>query len=282
MDTLKTVIKRDTLVIRNLSPTDKIQQQTTVETITYKNETDCWLNLCNCKILSDLFWPFTILIIVFIFQKQFKAFIGNIGDRIKKGDKIKVGPRGLEISQELSSQEINIKAENEYDVIQDIKETTNTIEPTVTKDEFIPKYLHIERRIFEVFMKYLYPKFRILSNRRIKGYEYDLIIETGDYKEFDYILEVKYYPYKFSKIGLQNIAIKLDFLLQIYKDSVNRKVKPILIIVINQDFDEGNISEIREYINKPIKNKEYINLFVIRENEIENLDKYKIFNLFDL
>jgi anti-anti-sigma regulatory factor len=59
-------------------------------------------------------------------------------------------------------------------------------------------------------------------------------------------------------------------------------VKPILIIVINQDFDEGNISEIREYINKPIKNKEYINLFVIRENEIENLDKYKIFNLFDL
>lgn len=69
MDTVKVTLTKDTIVTANVKT---ITQKTFVETIEPKN---CWHKICDCKIISDLVWPLTILIILIIlllFYKRIK------------------------------------------------------------------------------------------------------------------------------------------------------------------------------------------------------------------
>jgi len=278
MDTLTTTIKRDTVFLTKDTLRNPVSERhITTETTTHKRDSDCFLNLCDCKLLSDLIWPLTVLIILFSFKKQFQKIIDSIGDRIKKGAKFKFGKDGIELGQELSESELNEKAEKEYKEI--IKESaTEQTEKTspITKTEFVPNYLHVERQIFEVLLKSLYPRYKILSNRRIGRYEYDLIIDTLDNKDFDYVIEVKYYPNGISKMGLQDISLKLNFMTNDYKDSTNKLGKPALIIVTNQGINTEMLTDTYKHLNEPFKDKNYIKLLMIKQSDIEKLTRSKI------
>lgn len=274
MDTLKTITKKDTILtskdtLKNIVSERNISTETTI----YNEPNNCLFNLCDCKLLSDILWPLTVLIILFTFKKQVQKIIDSIGDRIKKGDTVKLGRDGIEIGQELNTQEVKEKAEKEY------KETVDeeTEKKTSTqKTEFVPKYLSIERRIFEILLKFLYPKYRILSNRRIQNYEYDLIIETFENKDYDYIIEIKYLLNKPNKLKLEEISLNLSFMTTVYENNFNRIANPALIIVTNDDFNDEIQAEIYKHINTPFKNKDYIRLLIIKQNDIEYLTRAQI------
>jgi hypothetical protein len=278
MDTLTTTIKKDTVFVTKDTAKNTISERhITSETTTHKGDSDCFLNLCDCKLLSDLLWPLTVLIILFVFKNQVQKIVDSIGDRIKKGAKVKLGRDGIEIGQEMSETEQKEKAEEEYKTT--IKETATVeqTEQTISKTEFIPKYLGIERRIFEVLLKALYPRYKILSNRRIGLHEYDLIIDTLDNLDFDYIIEVKYYPNaNFTKNKLQDIALKLSFMKQDYQSTTGKFAKPALIVVTNKDFDVDVKAEILKQINEPFNDKKYIKLLMVKQDDIENLKRNKI------
>lgn len=279
---MKTIVKHDTIInrkdtLKNLSS----ERHITIETTTSKEQNDCLFNLCDCKLISDLLWPLTVLIIFFVVRKQLKKIIDSIGDRIKRGDKIKLSRDGIEISQELSYQEVNKKAEKEFEEV--VKnEDKEAIKKTIHKEEYVPKYIEIERKIFEVLLKNLYPDYRILSNRRLQGYEYDLIIETKEHKEHDFILEVKYFPIRFNKNNLNDIGIKLDLMAQVYKNTVERKVKPILLIILKTETKmESESNEAFTYVNTPFKDKNHVKVVVINENDIEILNRANIIDILD-
>lgn len=278
MDTLTTTIKKDTVFVTKDTVNNTVSERhIATETTTHKGEGNCFLNLCDCKLLSDLIWPITVLIILFSFKKQVQKIIDNVGDRIKKGAKFKFSKDGIELGQELSESELNEKAEKEYK--ETVKETPveqNVKTPPITQTEFVPSYLHIERQIFEVLLKALYPRYKILSNRRIGRFEYDLIIDTLDNKEFDYVIEVKYYPNGFNKTGLQDISLKLNFMTTAYKDNTNRLGEPALIIVTNQDFTSEMVADTYKHINEPFKDKNYIKLLMVKQADIEKLTRSKI------
>lgn len=280
---MKKIVKHETLINKKDSlKKPYYERHMTIETITSKEQNDCIFNLCDCNLLSNLLWPLTVLIIFFVIRKQLKKIIDSIGDRIKKGDKIKFGTAGIEISQELNSQEVNKKAEKEFEEFVENEESDTNIIKTISKKEYIPKYIEIERKIFEVLLKNLYPDYRILSNRRLQGYEYDLIIETKEHREHDFILEVKYLPNKFNKNNLKDIGIKLDLMAQVYKNTVERKVKPILFIILKSETKmESKSSEVFNYINTPFKDKNHIKVVVINQNEIESLNRVSIIDILD-
>ena len=278
MDTFTTTIKKDTVFVTQDTVKNTLSERhITTETTTHKGDSDCFLNICDCKLLSDLIWPLTVLIILFSFKRQFQKIIDSIGDRIKKGAKFKFGKDGIELGQELSESELNEKAEKEYKeaVNKTSTEQTKNTQP-ITQKEFVPNYLHIERRIFEVLLKSLYPRYKILSNRRIGRYEYDLIIDTLDNKDFDYVIEVKYYPNGFNNKWLQDISLKLNFMTDTYKDSTDKLGKPALIIVTNQDINSYMIADTFKHINEPFKDKNHIKLLIVNQTDIEKLTRSKI------
>ncbi|NVN96012.1 MAG: hypothetical protein HXX18_12090 [Bacteroidetes bacterium] len=86
-------IKIDTLItIIN----DTINHTAIIEITKSNNCDDYWINLCDCKLISDLIWPITVLIIILLFYKKIRNLLNNIGTRAKK---IKVGAIELELEE---------------------------------------------------------------------------------------------------------------------------------------------------------------------------------------
>lgn len=278
MDTTEVVIKTDTLIVSKDSSNRESRNYNSIETITLKESKSFSDYFCNCSILHDLIWPITILVIILLFRKKVKNLLDNVGDRVKKGHGFKVGPGGFEMSQELSNQEKNIKAENEFRSIEINQESSQ--HGNITREEFIPKYFQIERRLFEVLLKNLYPEYRVLSNRKIQGYEFDLIIENP--RGRDYIAEVKYFPKNFSKISLRDVSSSLDIRAQVYKNTVQKAVKPILFLITNQETKVyGNIDEVFDYVNAPFTDKKYITVVVLLQSDIEQLNRLRIIDILE-
>jgi hypothetical protein len=278
MDTLTTIIKKDTdFVIKDTLKNTLSERHITTETTTHKGDNNCFFNLCDCKLLSDLLWPLTVVLIIFVFKKQVQKIVDIIGDRIKNGSKFKFGRDGIEIGQELSESQQKEKAEEEYKTTIKEPRTAEQSEQTISMNDFIPKYLGIERRIFEVLLKALYPLYKIMSNRKIGIYEYDLIIDTLDKKDYDYIIEVKYYPNaNFTKHELQDIAIKLNNMRQEYQRTADKQAKPAVIIVINKNIDSDVKAEIFKQLNEPFNDKKYIKLLMVTQDDIKNLTRSNI------
>ena len=106
MDTTKITTQTDSIFKIGDSTTS---HHRTFETIK-QNDCDCWTNVCDCKLLSDLIWPITILLIILIFYRRILTLLTIIGDRAKR---IKVG--GIEVELE----ELNKKTEVLEKIISD-------------------------------------------------------------------------------------------------------------------------------------------------------------------
>lgn len=279
MDTTKVIFKNDTIVSTKDSLGKSFKKTKSIETITIKDSDSAWDSLCNCPLIGGLIWPFTLLIIILLFYKQIRTLIKDIGVRIKRGDKIKIGPSGLEMSQELDKEDLKSKAEKEYN--ETVKDQGNIEQEKLNKEDFIPKYIAIERQLFNVLLKVLYPAYRILSNRRMQGYEFDLIIETLGKKDHDYIAEVKYFPKQINKSVLQNISLQLDFLKQVYENTTNKKARPILFLVLGNEMKVDENLDVFEHVNQPFKDKNYIRTVLINQNDIENLNSIRIMDILE-
>ena len=78
MDSTKIVKIFDTSINRK----DTLVKHTiTVETT---KKCDCTFNWCDCKLLSDLIWPITILILTAVFYRKIRNLLGHITGRAKR------------------------------------------------------------------------------------------------------------------------------------------------------------------------------------------------------
>lgn len=280
MDTTKTIIQFDTLLSSQDTLGNNYKEISKYKTVTVKEQTvnNCF-NFCDCDLINNLIWPVTIIFIILLFFKPIRELLKNIGNRVKRGDGFKIGPSWFEMSREMNDREIKVKAEKEFEETVKSEEAQS---PEIKEEEFIPKYFGIERRIFNLLLKHLYPEYRILSNRTMQGYEYDLIIETLGKKEYDLIAEIKYLPNRISKTKLQDIALKLSFQKTIYENTTQRKVKPILFIVVGNDVKIEDYKNVFEFINEPFTNKNFIRTIVTKESEIEAISKMDVLNMINI
>lgn len=282
MDTTKVVIKSNVMISSPDSIHKESKQNNSKEIIMENNSKSFSEYFCNCNTLDKLIWPIIILLIIIIFKSRIKKILDNISERIKKGHGFKFGAGGIEMTQEMNSQEVYSKAKEEFTNSNqsDSENKTTKKESWITLEEFVPKYIGIERKLFEILLQNLYPENRILSNRRIQGYEYDLIIETK--KNLDYIAEVKYFPTTFSRNVLPMIGVQLDLISQVYKNTYQKDVQPILFIILKQETKfNGELSEVPNIVNLRFKNKEHISVAIIYEDEIEKLSRLRILQILD-
>ena len=177
--------------------------------------------------------------------------------------------------KKLSQEEISEKAENEFVTLKQDEKTIVT--DKVLKDEFIPKYLQLERGFFEKLMKFYYNDFRILSNYRINRFEYDIILQARSINQLDYIFEIKYYPKRYSHSNLKEAILNLGKSTKSYIESTGKKAKPILIVVVHkEDFTNNELLDLDQFAINNLEPERQISLGILNFNELESITKEQI------
>lgn len=267
--------KYKTITDTIITADNRVIQQTIIESNEQRECEDCFFSICDCKILSDLIWPLTILIIIGIFYWKIRTLLENIGERIKKGDGFKIGKAGIEFERVSE----NEKAEKEFDLI-NVDELQNNLNINIEKQDFIPKYLQLERTFFNLLVKFFHREFEIMSNRRIDMFEYDIIMESLNPREMDYIFEIKFYPKGYNRYNLQQAILKLDQSTINYMNKTRRYAKPILFIVVQKhDFSIEKFNEIINFIDKNTKDLKFMTTTAITFEEFDELSKVDILKL---
>jgi hypothetical protein len=123
-------------------------------------------------------------------------------------------------------------------------------------------------------MNFFYPEFRVLSNRRLDAFEYDIILETTVTNEIDYIFEVKYYPWGYDKFSLQEAIIRLELSTKYYIDKTKRIAKPILVIVVQRgNFIKEQFEEINTFSSRKLTYFKAISTLTIYFDGFDKLNK---------
>lgn len=180
--------------------------------------------------------------------------------------------------KKLSQDEVSEKAENEFITLK--QDTKTVIVDKVLKEDFVTKYLQLERGFFEKLMKFYYNDFRILSNYRINKFEYDIILESRYVKNLDYIFEIKYYPKRYSPNNLNEALLNLEKSTKSYIKNTSRNAKPIMIIVIHEeDFSKKELLDLNQFAINNLESGKKISLGVINFNDLECIIKDQINDL---
>ena len=180
--------------------------------------------------------------------------------------------------KKLSQDEVSEKAENEFVTLK--QDTKAVIVDKVLKEDFVPKYLQLERGFFEKLMKFYYNDFRILSNYRINRFEYDIILESRYVKKLDYIFEIKYYPKRYSRNNLNDALLNLENSTKSYTENTGRNAKPIMIIVVHEeDFSKKELLDLNQFAINNLEPEKEISLGVINFNDLESITKEQINDL---
>ena len=128
-------------------------------------------------------------------------------------------------------------------------------------------------------MEFFYPQFKVLSNRRIGIFEYDIILESNIQNELDYIFEVKFYPKSFSRLHLQEAILKLELASKNYYSFTKRFAKPILFVIVQrQNFTAVEFKSMADFIQQKTDMKFYSAL-VMNFEEFDSLKKEQILEL---
>jgi hypothetical protein len=278
MDTLKVTIVNDSI----LKTYNRTNLHTTIETTNNNKCNDCLMdNICDCKLLINLLWPLTIIIIIIYFRLTIKNLLESIGDRIKKGDNIKLGTGGIEIQRPMIEKEVREKAEEEFKVT--IEEQTLNVEQkkdalSSDKEKFVRSYLNVEKMISEKLRQYFSDKFRVMVNYRIQHFEYDIILNAPLKQDEDKIIEIKYFPRGATRVLLRETLLRLYIAEKMYQDNLKKVTRPILLIVIPKDkYNLFEISKLKE-TPKHFKNIKLDNLSMhfLKEEELNDLTIEKL------
>ncbi|MCX6195270.1 MAG: hypothetical protein NTY55_01290 [Flavobacteriia bacterium] len=273
MDTLKVTIKKDTIVKTDT----RTNLHTTIEKTNYNKCNDCLIyNFCDCKLLINLFWPLTIIIIIFYFRLTINNLLESISERIKKGDNIKLGTSGIEIQRPMKEEEVREKAEAEYkDTVEDYSLNVTKQKGTIVfnKEKFVQSYINIEKTISEKLRQYFSDKFRVMVNYRIQHFEYDIILNSPLTQDEDKIIEIKYFPRGTTTVLLRETLLRLYIAEKMYQDTLKKIARPILLIVIPKDkYNLFEIAKLKETL-KHLKNIKLDNLSMhfLKEEELNDL-----------
>lgn len=176
--------------------------------------------------------------------------------------------------EKLSEREVVFKAETEYKETVEEPAITTTTE-TTKKEEFVKSYLQVEQIISDKIKLFFSDKYRVLNNYRLKQFEYDIILNAPLQQDGDKIIEIKYYPSGAKSQYIRETLIRLEIAKKYYQETMQKDVKPILLIVLPED--KYNLSEIEEFkeIPKQLRQIKLDNLSLrfIQENKLNDLTK---------
>ena len=177
--------------------------------------------------------------------------------------------------EKLSEQEIVVKAETEYQETVDEPAITTTTTETTKKEEFVKSYLQVEQIISDKIKLFFSDKYRVLNNYRLKQFEYDIILNAPLLNDRDIIIEIKYYPDGAMSQYIRETLIRLEIAKKYYQGTMQKDVKPILIIVLPED--KYNLSEIEKLKEIPEQLRhiklDNLSLRFIQEDKLNDLTK---------
>lgn len=243
----------------------------------------------DCHFISGLIWPLTIIIIIAYYRKDIKNMINSITSRINDGSNIEFGNNIFKIGSSLSREEVRAKAEVEY---QDSGNSINSEgdrpdldkdeTKTSIKEEYVRDLLNIEAVVADTVRKFYSDRYRIITNYRIKSYEYDIILDAPVLQDNDKVIEIRYFKFGTNAVYIREALIRLYVFLDAYRKTLKRNADAILIVIIPQLRYKEN--EIDEFMKLPEK-MEYIpsdnlSIFFYKEEELNNLTKDQ-FNIID-
>ena len=245
MDTLKTTTKTDTTITSDTL----INRHTIIETNVSKKCVDCYDNICDCKLLSDLIWPLTIVIVFFLFRKVIVEILNIIKERLKNGDDFEFGRDGFKVRRPMPMQNLEItgKIISKFHESDDLNKKADNIYPK-SENEYLKSYLTIENFVINKLQIYFSDRFKIYSNYRIENQQYDIILTSKVKHEPDIIIEIKYFTKKFQRKIIDNTILSLLASINQYKQTVNKPTKGILLIVLTQEiFNSSEYFNLKEY-----------------------------------
>ncbi|MEL1256232.1 hypothetical protein AAEO57_20795 [Flavobacterium sp. DGU38] len=186
--------------------------------------------------------------------------------------------------EKLSEKEVVDKAETEYE--QTVDEQTQPTEPKTeanTKEQFIKSYLQVEQTISDKLKLFFSDKYRVLTNYRLKHFEYDIILNAPLKLDTDKIIEIKYYPNGVNSQYIRETLIRLEIAKGFYQETMQKSVKPILIIVLPED--KYNLFEIAKLKETPKQLKhiklDNLSLHFISQNKLNDLTKERLTSIIE-
>lgn len=178
--------------------------------------------------------------------------------------------------EKLSEKEVVDKAETEYK--QTVNERDQPTEPkaeTSAKEQFVKSYLQVEQTISDKFKLFFSDKYRVLTNYRLKHFEYDIILNAPLKLDTDKIIEIKYYPNGVTSQYIRETLIRMEIAKGFYQETMQKSVKPVLIIVLPEN--KYNLFEIAKHkeTTKQLKHIKLDNLSLhfISQNKLNDLTK---------
>lgn len=179
--------------------------------------------------------------------------------------------------EKLTDEEVVDKAETEYQSTEsEIKEDeSQETKPKSSKEQFIQSYLRIEQTFADKFTQFFSESFRVLTNYRIKHFEYDIILNAPLSQDEDKIVEIKYYPSGANRQYIRETLIRLEIATKQYQEVAKKSVKPVLLIILPEDkYNLFEIAKLKE-TPKQLKHIKFDNLSLhfIREDKIAEMSK---------
>ena len=180
----------------------------------------------------------------------------------------------------LRPEEIKRKAEDEASEIE-AEEGANSTSPTITTSNIYREYLRIEDEITSVFERYNSRNFKVLSQQKIGDrFEVDLILRATSTKFSDRIVEIKYFRSSVHLTMLQRSLFQLSKLSDYYKDTTNKLLVPVLLIVYKSENITGKkLTHYKERLlsySKEIEHLDRIKIEFINEIDIDKYDVKRI------
>lgn len=172
--------------------------------------------------------------------------------------------------EKLTDKEVVDKAETEYQSTEtgDKEDEDQGTIPKSSKEQFIESYLNIEQTFSEKFNQFFSKSFRVLTNHRIKHFEYDIILNAPLSHDEDKIIEIKYYPSGANRQYILEALIRLEIATKQYQEFAKKPVKPVLFIVLPEDkYNSVEIANLKE-TPKQLKHIKFDNLslhFIVKE-----------------
>ena len=178
--------------------------------------------------------------------------------------------------EKLSEKEVVDKAETEYkQTVDEQAQPAESKTETSDKEQFVKSYLQVEQTISDKLKLFFSDKYRVLTNYRLKHFEYDIILNAPLKLDTDKLIEIKYYPNGVTSQYIRETLIRMEIAKGFYQETMQKPVKPVLIIVLPENkYNLIEIAKLKE-TTKQLKHIKLDNLSLhfISQNKLNDLTK---------
>lgn len=144
--------------------------------------------------------------------------------------------------------------------------------------DFVKKYMYIEEVVFHKLMESFEEPTIILRNKKIGRIEFDIVIQSNQIDNSDYIIEIKYIQSRNALPSIINAKHKVIAASEIYTRATNRSVIPIVLVVVSNDyFSKASILNYKRRFSEESNLKQNdIHTLIISEEELKKLSSDNI------